>query len=57
MKNILRKIAIITFAATAIAGCAKSEDELNTRTPERQKQADRVHDMGESVDRSKSKGY
>lgn len=58
MKNMLRTAALIALASALVAGCGKIEDEkLNKRTPEQQQQADKLYDMGEPTDRSKSKGY
>ncbi|HEJ7837740.1 hypothetical protein [Serratia marcescens] len=54
----LRTAALIALASALVAGCGKAEDEkLNKRTPEQQQQADKLYDMGEPTDRSKSKGY
>ncbi|MDU0519635.1 hypothetical protein Q8W79_07105 [Pseudomonas aeruginosa] len=58
MKNMLRTAALLALASALVAGCGKAEDEkLNKRTLEQQQQADRLYDMGEPTDRSKSKGY
>ena len=58
MTNILRTATLIVLASAALVGCGKSEDEaLNKRTPEQQEKADKLYDMGEPTDRSKSKGY
>lgn len=52
-----RILAICLFAAALLAGCGKPAEEVNQRTPEQQKQADKLYDMGDPTDRSKSKGY
>ncbi len=58
MKNMLLTAALIVLASTLVAGCGKTEDEkLDKRTPEQQQQADKLWDMGEPTDRSKSKEY
>ncbi len=58
MKNMLRIAALVALASVLVAGCGKTEDEkLDKRTPEQQQQADKLYDMGEPTDRSKSKRY
>jgi uncharacterized lipoprotein YajG len=55
MKNIVRKLAFIFVISVVMAGCSKPED-LNARTPEQQKEFERLYDMGQTSDR-KSKGF
>ncbi len=52
-----RIIALGFIAAALLAGCGKPAEDVNQRTPEQQKQADKLYDMGDPTDRSKSKGY
>ena len=56
MISITRKLALTLVISAVMAGCSKP-DEVNTMTPEQKAAHDRLFDMGQPTDRSKSKGF
>lgn len=50
------KFAFLFVIAALMAGCTKPND-IQTITPEQKADHDRLYDMGQPTDRSKSKGF